>query len=76
MFEYNDRNPFLILVFTFIGMVVRFAVFYLISSINGINPKKLLYFSEGFKQIVYNLLLTFLIFTTFVFYLVFDIVNL
>ena len=75
MLEYHHRNPFLIIIFTFLGMLVRFMLFYPFSYLIGKTPKNLWSFSEGFKQIVYNILLTFLIFTGFLFYMIYDIIN-
>jgi hypothetical protein len=61
----SGRNPLLIYVFCAIGMVIRFAFFYCISLILGKKPRALNYFSEGFKQILYNLiLLLFLMFAS------------
>ncbi len=75
MLENHQRNPFLILVFTFVGMFIRYVFFSLISFVLGNKIKNIWSFSEGFKQIVYNILLTFLIFIIFIFYVIYDIVN-
>jgi len=59
MLENYPRNPFLILLFTFIGMVIRFMFINLILFVRGIKSRDFWSFSNGFKQVVYNLLLTF-----------------
>lgn len=78
MLENYPRNPFLIVLFTFIGMIIRFVFFSLISLVRGMESRDFLSFSNGFKQVVYNLLLTFfviLVFTLFFIYKSFPIVN-
>ena len=55
------RNPLLILVFTIIGMTIRYCFFFCILPIFGKKPKKFIKYSEGLRQITYNLLLTMLI---------------
>ena len=59
MLENYPRHPFLIVLFTFVGMVIRFVFFFLLSFVRGIKPNDFWSYSYGFKQVVYNLLLTF-----------------
>lgn len=57
MTDYS-RNPIVIFVFTVIGMTIRFVFFYCVSFVRGEKSKSYMSFSNGFHQIVYNLLLT------------------
>jgi len=62
MQNHPRRNPLVILIFSCIGMAIRYVLFYLLSVVKGTTPKKIQHFSEGFKQVVFNLLLTVFIF--------------
>jgi len=64
MLENYPRNPFLILLFTFVGMVIRFMFFFLLSFVRGVKSNDFWSYSHGFKQVVYNLLLTFFLLLT------------
>ena len=78
MLENYPRNPFLIVLFTFVGMIIRFVFFNIILIVKGIKPTSLWSFSDGFKQVVYNLLLTLFLMLTatlFFIYTSFPIVN-
>ncbi len=70
----NYRNPFLVYIFTMIGARIRFGFFYVLSVIRGNKTRSFPSFTEGFNQIVYNIVLTFLvmmiIFFGFIFYMV------
>lgn len=56
MLRNHGRNPLLIFIFTIIGSYIRYIFFYLIAKLKGEKPKNFYTFSDGFKQIVYNLL--------------------
>jgi membrane protein insertase Oxa1/YidC/SpoIIIJ len=56
MLRNHGRNPLLIFVFTIIGSSIRYIFFYVLDKIKGEKPKSFYAFSDGFKQIVYNLL--------------------
>jgi len=58
----SQTNPLLLFVFTVIGSSVRYLFFYILYQIKGEKPKGFYAFSNGFKQIVYNLLLMVLLF--------------
>jgi hypothetical protein len=53
----QQRSPLLIFIFTVIGSSMRYGFFYLLYQIKGEKPKGFYAFSDGFKQIVYNLLI-------------------
>ncbi len=71
MLENHPRNPLLILVFAAIGMLIRYLFFSLILVLTGNKPKKILDYSEGFYQIVYNILLTLVFIIILIFYLIY-----
>ena len=66
MLDNYPRNPLLIFLFTCVGMVCRYGFFFLISILKGKQARQLLYFAEGFKQIIFNLLVTFFLIEAFV----------
>lgn len=74
MFELDNypRNPLLILVFTAMGMLIRYCFYSVINILMKRETKKLLEYSDGISQVIYNLLLTFIIVIALFFYLVFD----
>ena len=72
MLENHPRNPFLILVFTALGMFMRYSFFSVVSIFTRNKPKKMQYYSEGFHQVVYNILLTLVIIIACVLYMVHD----
>lgn len=72
MLENHPRNSLLILVFTAIGMLIRYCFFSVFYILIDRKIKNILAYSQGFNQIVYNILLTLLIIIVFVFYLVYD----
>lgn len=55
------RNPLLIVVFTIVGVTIRYCFFFCVLSILGKRPKKFEKYSDGILQITYNLLLTLMI---------------
>jgi hypothetical protein len=60
MLRNHPRNPLLILVFTAIGAGIRYCLFAFIFIIRGEKSRKNFYdYSNGFKQITYNLLFVF-----------------
>ena len=71
----HPRNPILIIVFSTIRMTIRYGLFYCFSIIKGTTPKKIRSFSEGFKQIVYNLILTLVILFGLFFFIIFYQLN-
>lgn len=61
MLDNHPRNPLLIFLFTLFGAGIRYAFFYLVAILSSKYPKPFSNYSNGFKQIVYNILLTFLL---------------
>ena len=61
MYSDQQRNPFLIFVFTIIGSTIRYIFFYIIYQIKGEKPKGFYDFSNGSNQVIYNLLLILLL---------------
>jgi hypothetical protein len=69
MFHFeNDKNSPVVIIVTFFGMLTRFLVVNLIYILIGKKPKKLLDYSKGFKQILYNILVIFAFFFGILFY--------
>jgi len=56
------RNSFIVLIFNGIGAWIRFTIYKFLAGIKLSKPKPLKHFSEGFRQIAYNLLLFVFIF--------------
>ena len=77
MFQLDNypRNPFLILVFTAIGMLIRYSFYSTYNILRGIKTKKILKYSEGFNQIVYNILLTLVIILALILHIVYFSLN-
>ena len=73
--ENHYRNPLLILIFTFLGMLIRYSYFYIWYSVIGRPIKKIDYYSNGFKEVIYNILLTLFAIMGFILWMVYDIVN-
>lgn len=71
----NFKNPFVILIFSFVGMSIRYVMFFWISKIKGSKPKNFVAFSEGAKQIIYNLLVTMMTIVIFVFTLIYNLIK-
>jgi len=62
MLRNHPRNPIVILIFTFIGAGIRYLFFSIIDFIREEKPTKPFYrYSDGFNQILYNILLLFLL---------------
>ena len=60
MLRNHPKNPLLILIFTAIGASIRYILFKTFGIIRGEKINKNFYdYSNGFKQIAFNLLLTF-----------------
>ena len=75
MLENYPRNPLLIFVFTAIGMFIRYLFFSLILVLAGNKTKNMLHYSDGFRQVVYNLLLTLLIIIVLIFSVIYNTVH-
>lgn len=74
MFGWNyPRNPLLILVFCFIGISIRFCLINSIRIIIAKKPKHFFSFSDGFNQVVINLLLTLFSIVFFVIYAIYKL---
>jgi membrane protein DedA with SNARE-associated domain len=62
MLENHPRNPLVVLIFTFFGASIRYLFFSAIGFIRGEKyPKRFDQYSEGFNQVLYNILLLFLL---------------
>jgi hypothetical protein len=75
MLDYHHRNPLLILVFTFTGMLIRYLFFVFVLTLVGRKTKKLLDYSKGINQVIYNVLLTFFVFTALIFFMIYRNLN-
>lgn len=55
------RNPILIIIFSVIGMTIRYLLFYFYTKIRGRKPRGFYSFSKDSNQIIYNIILTLII---------------
>jgi len=67
----NNRNPLVVLIFGFIGMLFRFLFFTVFNRIVGNPHHKVAYFSNGAKQIIYNVLVSLVFFFAMIYGAVF-----
>jgi hypothetical protein len=52
----NEKNSPIVIIFTFIGMVLRFITINFVRLISGQPLKNFFSFAQGFKQVLYNIL--------------------
>jgi hypothetical protein len=69
----NDKNSPLVIIITFFGMLVRYVFINLIRLASGRKPKQFYDFANGFRQILYNILILFLIFFLMLIYMLYEV---
>ncbi len=75
LYEENFRNPLVIYLFCGLGMCLRFLFFKPFYLITGKKQRGLKAYANGFKQIVYNLLLSLFLILAVVFLMIFQSVH-
>lgn len=61
-FYKNEKNSPVVIIVTFFGMLTRYLIVNVVYILIGKKPKKLLDYSKGFQQILFNILVIFALF--------------
>jgi xanthosine utilization system XapX-like protein len=68
----NEKNSPFVIIVTFFGMLLRYLILNVIRILMGKKPKNILAYSQGFKQILYNIMIIFGCLFLYLFYKLYE----